>query len=518
MLPFLKSTGNPTKKYTIAFRGINYGEATQDGEFSETYNISSDKFPYISPRSHRRIARVGFAPTTMFAKDEKLLIIDRDAYGYYVAYTNKIVGRITEGKKHIASLGRYILIFPDKKYYDIENDVYGDMEATYEAQGLVFTDSTITTNGDDFPFKEGDAIAITGCSKSENNITIIVRKVEGKTLTFYENSFVESTEDDTVTLKREVPDLDFVCESKNRLFGTSGNTIYVSKLSDPFNFQVFDGLTSDSYYIDVGSDGEFTGIAPYDTHICFFKENIVHKLYGNKPSNFQIADAKIFGVQKGSERSLHLVNETLFYKGVNGVYAYSGGIPHLISEALGNKRFTDAVGCSDGEKYYISMKDGEKFGFYVYDIKTGVWLKEDNLEVVDMAFIDNKVWYLDAEEDKSATATYGDLYFINKEGDKKDIEWSATFCPFNETINEKKIYSKFHLRLDLAEGSWIAIDVKTDDNPWKQSFITHSLRAKTISVPIMPQRADEIQIRIRGKGDFTIKSLVREYRTGSDAR
>ncbi len=520
MFPYFSSGSKPTKKYTIAFKGINYSNNTQEGEFSETYNLSTKRYPCLAPREGR-VYSISTNPaqevSTLFVKGDKLYMTNTDTDGKFkfMEYGGGSIGEVEETKKQIASVGNYILIFPDKKYYNVETKEFGNMEETYSQTGLVFKDSTITTTGADFPFRPGDGVTISGCSKEENNITIIIREVNGNTLTFYENSFTGATETGTVTIKREIPELEFVCESGNRLWGVKGNTIYASKFSDPLNFKVFDGLTGDSYYIDVGSDGEFTGCIPYSTYVCFFKENTLHKVYGNKPSNFQVNETKVFGVQSGSERSLQAVNEMLIYKGVNGVYAYTGGVPTLISENFGNKRFSEASACSDGEKYYISMKNGNTFGFYSYDIGRGIWLKEDDLRADDMVFYNNKVHLL--REYVEDDGVYRDVCYIDDDESKEAIEWSATFCPFNETINERKVYSKFHLRLDLAEGAWIAVDIKTNnDYKWRQVYVTHDSKAKTISIPIMPERCDSIEVRIRGKRDCTIRSFVREYRTGSD--
>jgi len=508
LLPYLQEVQNPSKKYSVMFRGINYGEGTQDGEFAETVNLSTDKYPCITQRAERILRGSYTRPTTLHSKGELLVIHNVDDKVAKVFYGDTEVGTVTAGKKQTATVGNFIVIFPDKKYYNVQTKVFGDMEATYEAKGLVFTKSTITTTGDDFPFKDGDGLKISGCSNGANNKTIIVREVKGKEITFYDNSFTAGTEDGLVTIKREVPNLDFICESNYRLWGTMGNTIFASKFSDPLNFFVYDGLSSDSYYIDVGSDGAFTGCMPYSSHICFFKENTLHKLYGSKPSNFQISTANVYGVQSGSERSMQIVNEQLIYKGVGGVYAYTGGVPELISEKLGNKRFSDAVATCDGEKYYISMKQGEEWSLFTYDVMKEIWLREDDTQAVDMAFHNGKVYFLDAK---------GGLYYIDKTADRSKVEWEAVFCTINETMNERKGYSKFHLRVDLDKGAWLAVDVKTDNEPkWKQIFATHNPKAKTISIPIIPTRCDSVDIRLRGKGGCTVKTFIREFTVGSD--
>lgn len=538
MLPYLQEVQNPSKKYSVVFRGLNYGEGTQDGEFAETHNLSTDQYPCITQRAERVVAGTYTSPTSLHAKGELVVINDRDKTDADIYYGDKSfrvysIGSgsniynmnraVKRGKKQIATVGNYVVIFPDKVYIKVpanksEEIEFGSLEWTYIGVGLSFTSSTISLSEEDVEkgktfakFREGDAVTITGCSKSENNKTaeIIIRTVTADTLTFDDNAFtaVES-EANEVTISRTVPDLDFICESNYRLWGTKGNTIYSSKFSDPFNFQVFDNLASDSYAIEVGSEGEFTGCIPYSSHICFFKENTLHKLYGTKPSNFQITTANVYGVQSGSEGSMQIVNEQLLYKGVGGVYAYTGGVPELISEKFGNKRYSEATACCDGEKYYISMKQGDTWNMFTYDVAKNIWLREDDTHAVDMTFYDGKVYYLDAT---------GGLYYIDKTADRGNIEWGATFCTMHETMNERKGYSKFHLRMDLSAGAWLAVDIKTDnDLQWRQVYTTHNEKAKTVSIPIMPTRCDSIDIRLRGKGKCTIKAFIRELTVGSD--
>ena len=677
MLPYLTEVQNPSKKYTVSFRGLNYGEGTSDGEFAETYNLSTDNYPCITQRAARVSVKQYNQPSTLHSKGNLLVIAERldedgQATGISdVFYGDKNVGEVTSGKKQTATIGNYIVIFPDKKYYKVptEDDKegkFGSMEVEYRASGLSFTSSKITRAGA-FPFIDGDIVTISGCATDENNKEkLTIKSATGDELTFDDNTFAEATEDGEITIKRPeiiykakqltfssstisrtigygdkfpfkkgdivsisghssyaktdvvikaatdneltfadktftttgatgsteitivckgaeykgsaltfksstiskegafpfakgdsvtikgcsnndnnkeeeiiirsvtsdeitfddntftavaneenvvtisrtVPPLDFICESNYRLWGTHGNTIYSSKFSDPLNFKSFEGLAGDSYAIDVASEGEFTGCIPYSSHICFFKENTLHKLYGTKPSNFQVTTVNVYGVQNGSERSMQIVNEQLLYKGVGGVYSYTGGVPELISEKFGTKRYSDAVACCDGEKYYISMKQGDNWSMFAYDVAKNIWLREDDTQAVDMTFYDGKVYFLDAR---------GGLYYIDKTADRSDIEWGATFCTMHETMNERKGYSKFHLRMDLSAGAWLAVDIKTDnDLQWQQVYTTHNEKAKTVSIPIMPTRCDSIDIRLRGKGKCTVKTFVREFSVGSD--
>ena len=84
-----------------------------------------------------------------------------------------------------------------------------------------------------------------------------------------------------ITLKREMPKLDFVFECENRLWGcrygeaNNGefvNEIYASKLGDFRNWNCFEGISTDSYAVSVGTEGKFTGAIAYLGYPLFFKE------------------------------------------------------------------------------------------------------------------------------------------------------------------------------------------------------------------------------------------------------
>ena len=99
----------------------------------------------------------------------------------------------------------------------------------------------------------------------------------------------------SITLERRVPELDFVTEQGNRVWGCSKkeNTIYACRLGDPTNWYSYRGIASDSYAVSVGSDGAFTGAASCMGYVLFFKENCIHKLYGSKPSDYQLSSVRL---------------------------------------------------------------------------------------------------------------------------------------------------------------------------------------------------------------------------------
>ena len=517
----MNPTKKKSKKYIVAFKGLNYGEGYEDGEFSDAKNISLDEFPCLTQRSGRKKEDVEEGQynggTNMLFKDGEnggmFVIADERLFRDGVEVMDLIVRR---SKRQMVGIGKYIVIFPDKAYYNVADGTSGYMDIGIYGNMTFSVDSiTLTDENKKFKFSKGDTVKISGSSKGENNKSATIRECTEKKLTFDSNAFIADDVPTSIRIERNVPELEYICESNYRLWGVKGNTIYGSKYMDPLNFQSFDGSAGDSYAIDVATDGEFTGCIPYTSHICFFKENVLHKLYGSKPSNFQLVSSQVYGVQAGSDRSMCIINETLYYKGVNGVYAYTGGIPSLVSDKFGMKRFHDACATTDGAKYYISMKDeANNHGLYVYDTRKNLWVQEDNLACADIAFGEGRVWMLTKD---SLIDVDRDAHEDTYKSVKTPIDWSVTFCPFDEVMNERKGYSKFHLRLDLEQGATLCVEYKRNtDTEWKEAYYTKESVGRTLSIPIIPARSDSVEIRLSGDGTCKLRTFIREFYVGSD--
>lgn len=395
---------------------------------------------------------------------------------------------------------------------------YRVVRTAVTAQGLCvisYAEHTVTRH--DYPsfdafFSVGDAVELTGCTEPllDNNRTAIVRGVEERTLTFYEGAFVAGAEPGGVMLARKVPDMEVVCECDNRIWGAAENVIYASALGDPRNFHIFDGLSTDSYAVAVGSEGGFTGCVAFSTGVLFWKEHCLHKVLGTEPGNFQLYTYQVPGVQAGSEKSMAIANEVLYYKGKGGVYRFTGGVPSLISACFGARRFGRAAAGTDGDRYYISMQEEETltWGLYAFDTRRGIWLREDGTHAAEFTALGEEMYFLDSDS--------GRVYQVGQGAVEEDIEWSATLAPFAEESQGRRGYSKLWLRLELAAGAWVRVEVACDGGPWRQVYLTSEVKRGAIHVPIRPNRCDKFRVRLSGRGECLIKSLAREFHMGSE--
>lgn len=462
-------------------------------------------------------------PYSPFSKSE---IIDNEDTGYigkdeeYIILKDAFSDSLSEEEKKICAVGNIICIFPDKICYDTANNIFFKMEEsmTVDENNWSFTaDSFVIESGSffDCSFVSGDMVLFSFAgtedavketyTPAENCISAIIRGIENRKLTFDSNTFAEfsSSSKGKMRITREVPDLEHICAKGERLCGVCKDTIYLSKYGDPTNFQFFEGSALDSYYITASrGSGKFTGCIDMSGYTVFFREKEIIKLYGDVPSDYQLVMSTAEGVMEGAEKSLAKCAGAVYYLGCDGIYAYSGSFPVRISDALALENPKDAVGICDSSRYFVFLKTETEQRTYVYDCLKGIWLSYDLEPPEKFIRFDGDIDYIS-----------GGKLFASEKGGREDF--SVTFCPMNEQTFSKKKYSAIYLRAEVGEGSYFTIETKTD-GLFKPLKTVKASSRRLVSIPIMPQRTDELTIRISGFGDIKIISMMREYITGSE--
>lgn len=506
----MKSVPTKAKKQIVSFRGINYSDAFQDGDLRESLNISTRRFPYLTTRRARQKLEE-YSDVSALSVRGALIVVQ----GTDLLYDGKVVGTVTAGEKQFAAVNTKLVIWPDRVYLDLVDMEVKPMAVTVSGTGAQFTseygDITVPSSWPDLTtlFKVGDGVTITGSSKAKNNQTLKIMSMTSNLLSFGEGIFEDVTESGTITLAREIPEMDYICEANNRLWGCSSKeqTIYCSVLGDPTNFNVISSTAADSWAVAVGSEGDFTGCCRHGSSVLFWKEARLHKLLGTIPDEFSLYDYAIEGVQKGSYKSLQIINEVLYYMGPHGVYAYSGNIPTLLSEAFGERYFTNGVAGNDGDNYYLSVWEDDTCSLLVYETKSGFWFREDSTNVIDFARVGKDLYMLDDT---------GTVWIADIREEDPEVEWMAQFAPFHETAEGRKMFSKIILRVELPKGAWMKIEVRCDNAKWKEvgKIIGRDMDSIPIQLPI--NRCDSFDVRLSGYGPCTIKTMLLEYSLGSD--
>lgn len=321
----------------------------------------------------------------------------------------------------------------------------------------------------------------------------------------------------SMTVSRTMPNMDFVIESNNRLWGCrygaaeNGeivNEIYASKLGDFKNWKCYMGVSTDSYTVSLGSDGVFTGAINHLGYPLFFKERCLHKVYGAMPSQYQMQTTACRGVQKGSEHSLAIVNEVLYYKGEHGICAYDGSLPVEVSSVLGDVHYTEAYAGAHGNKYYVSMKNGEENSLFIYDTEKGIWHKENG-----------RYTHFCSCRDEMYASDGVAIYSLTGSGTpiEEQVEWMAETGEIGISSPDMKYTARLNIRMSMDIGSAVDVFAEYDSSgEWEKQFSLTGTNLRSFSMPIRPVRCDHMKLRFVGKGDVRIYSITKTTQDGSD--
>lgn len=321
-------------------------------------------------------------------------------------------------------------------------------------------------------------------------------------------------------VERRVPLMDFVVECNNRLWGCHYgptedgivNELYACKLGDFKNWRYYQGSSIDSYAVSLGTDGVFTGaIASQNTPI-FFKENYIHHVYGSLPETFSVTTIPCNGVQRGSHLSVCVVDGDILYKGNNGIYAYNGQLPGMVSKVLGNKKYHTAVAGVLNGKYYISMKDEKgKSHLFVYNSRTDIWHHEDETEVKFFEKVDDELYFVDSSN-KLITV------FCSKGATENDFEWMLETGEYGYSYPNKKYINSITVRFKMGIDAYVNVFIQYDSAENWKNLGTYNGNGKIQceKLSISPSRCDHFKLKFVGKGDCEIYAITKDLNQGSD--
>jgi hypothetical protein len=567
------------------FKGYNHNLRISEGEFYDMKNLTSNNYPVISPRPLRGVYKDNVTASSMIAKDGLCYIVGGELYcdnGKTIKTTDGL-GIPSADVVQLVSLGAYVIIVGNeyKKFVNLSDMSYGDIDVEfvskssmvylcdiegnsyseiktvkpsnpndqcvwidtntspfssyvyYEAEGkwqLTKTYIGIYAAGIDLAFDVGDSVQLSTTEEVDEvdltkSVTIANKFkdwiiVPGVIKRNYEEDF-------SIYVERKMPDMDFIIESGNRLWGCfygkkeNGfvNEIYASKLGDFKNWYTYQGISTDSYAVSVGSDGEFTGAITYKGQPIFFKENHIHKIYGTMPSNYQMQTTECRGVMKGANKSLAIVNEVLYYKSRGAVCMYDGSYPTEVSQAFGEKMYGDAVGGALGSKYYISLKSLDRstdinsvYELFVFDTSKGLWHKEDETEIKECASYMSNLYYIDGKQ-PSKIKTF--LKGSNK--GEKEVRWMAKTGVIGLSNPDRRYISKINIRASTTVGSWFSVFIKYNSmGDWIYVGRVMGATLESFNLPIIPRRCDHFQLKFEGVGEVKIYSICKTIEKGGD--
>lgn len=558
-----------------SFGGYDRRGDISEGSFFDMKNMTGDKHPYISTRKNRSLADLSGAKVFdimcldifhngKIVKNALVADCENRLKAFYFE-NGTLTGHdifntttlLTQEKKQSVVAGTRIYFFPDNAYYDMMDGSVGPLELhTSYNQGAQedgyyeFAFEPCDMDGNDAeavsPYRrlrrycykltddggKGDFIKFmsftTSIAKNDtvqleftadtdlNGFYSIVNRGADKSFLVVESEYVGVINEGVVTVKREVPKMDFVVSAKNRLwgcrygtdaYGNCVNEIYASALGDPKNWHRFNGASTDSFSAGIGCTGAFTGAVCMDGNPVFFKEDAIIKVYGSYPSEFCITESVQRGIEAGSADSAVYVDDDLYYKTYSGIVRYDGGMPVNIDAPLGGTKYKNAVAGATGDKYYVSMENeaGER-ELFVYDIRQRLWHKEDSADIKSFCRCGAELYFLCEEDGESRVYSVSPVEgFIEEES----FEWFCETARIGFDTPDRKYVSSVTVRLDCPPPSRSEIYIEYDgDGVWHRAAALYGSDSSHF-VRLRPERCDFFRLRFEGEGECTVRSVTR---------
>lgn len=649
--PTIQETAR-SQQVTDTFGGYNHNLKIPEGEFYEMENLCGDDYPLLATRKQRNTLQVSAENLqAMVSKGDELYYIagydsTTKTCGFYAGDEKVMDLAYAGGLKRFVSMGAYLLIWPDKVWYNTSDGTHGNMEKMFSAAAGTYLDHNLTSssgpdgqevydvyvlwyirpcsrdgkivyttganygekrvvvvdgieyhylnfvkpkepkNGDayidretrtpyiyndiskdwsaqDVPvmwleckgigsaFAPGDCIRVSGIDPGtysglnvgDNPSDGVYREVlvTGENyivLDAYAPAEAHGIMNDTppaegyVKAAMDIPDMDYVIEAQNRLWGCKYGTvngklvneIYASALGRFDVWRKYAGVSTDSYAASIGSDGRWTGAVNYQGYPLFFKEDRMHKVYVSASGAHRIQEYTMRGVQLGGAKSLAVVNGVLFYKARDCVCAYDGsGVPTDVSEklnlnSLSRPGSTTSIAAAYRDKYYLYLQMNTPPGsrLLVLDTRRGAWYRE-NLpigSIIDFTeFMGSLLCAAGGIEEIAHDNQVSEL-IGTEEG---NVAWSCETGLIGYSTVEQKYVSRFNIRMSLARDAYMDVLVQYDsDGVWHNQGRIQGVGTRTFMLPVRPRRCDHFRIRLEGSGNVRIYSFAKIFEAGSD--
>lgn len=576
--PYLQQRGR-NRSITTDFRGLNLSQGIGDGEWAWMQNMDTREYPAVARRQKRVHVATLNKPNGLCATD-RLCFVD----GVKFYYNGFYYGDVEDSEKTLVPMGAKIAIFPDKKLFDTitfsftdmeqknvssgtvrvtlakgdgtpygeytegdtapenpENgqlwlDTSGDapmMKTWSEAQGLWVAEATtyvlVSATGLGQGLKALDGVTVSGLEEAGLNGDWILTDAGPDYILFTGILQKTLTQTGEVRVERTCPEMDFVVEKDNRLWGCSSadHEIYCCKLGDPTNWRAYQGVATDSYAVTVGTPGPFTGAAVSGSAVIFFKENCLHRVYGTQPSNFTVYVDNLRGVQQGCHKSAVRVNEYLYYKSVFDVCVYADSEVAGISAALGTESYKNAVAGVCGSRLYLSMEDQEgAWQLLVYDTAAGVWTREDGTHALGFASCLTETFMLRAdgelyallpgEYNKDFFMVGSDYTVYAQEETDEEVSWELRTGEILRELPDHKYIGKIQLYLELDPGAKAEVALRRDGGAWEKVQELSGGDQRRCTLPIYPRRCDRMEIRLTGVGHARLVNWSKYVGYGSE--
>lgn len=331
-------------------------------------------------------------------------------------------------------------------------------------------------------------------------------------LLFEENSLdvagVNYIEFRSISIERHMPDLDKIISYNNRVWAIKGDKIYTSRLGDAgewndYTVDSYGTLPSSCFSSSAGTPGDFTDICQHGNYIYAFKENYIHKIYGDTPDEYSFSNLEALGCIKNTD-TISVCGNYLMYASDEGVCMLRDGYPKVVSKKIG--KLNPVCAASYDGKYYLICNKDEGRVIYIYDPEHDIWSMQNCADDADNIYSDTK----------SLVYTEGGviIYLSDDEGDDFEgaVEWNFRLR-FDRNAFGKNTSVRAVARIDLGEDAEFEVKAVYDDgtegNVCTASYDSYPKGRVTLRLPI--KRDLGFYLDFSGRGSFEMRSIKFNY-------
>lgn len=573
---YIRDTPSSRIRSATTFGGINRANGTPLGEWDRLNGFDITAYPALRtclPYAYSDIVSSGEITGYTYRNG---ILVYTTAEGIYLdgKGTLTAIPGLSAGDKTLVNIGAYIVILPDWALINTADTA----NPVAMAKGAVLTGNLLEYNQNqtkptvsifklfyvDAPTAEvtasglavGDSVKLSwtyGKRKMSKQLTINNIGTEsytgsGMTSIGFDTSdmpntmwfYTEGRAMDNfrvpritgATIQRVMPDLDYVVEYNNRLWGCSSKNheIYCSKLGEPLVWGAYSGISTDSWAATVGTDGDFTGACVFNGCVLFFKEDCVHSVYGTKASNFTITTYTVRGVQKGSAKSLCISEGLLYYKAPEGIFTFNGSASSRFDGKLCVDRDSrTACGTADDRYIVMAMSDGTVF---YYDKLHSVWYNRTLPNVISMHNFSGSLYAITKDSNKAMQKV---MLTTNVGMSRRMAETAfeavtGELCRGELTSTSSYSRKAMHTvikKLTMSVEEWhqqgvssvqFTVSVQYDGGDWQTVYSYDGTAEEADNnvvtlIPTIPMRCQRLRIKISGKLTTGLDATAQPYLT-----
>lgn len=573
---YIRDTPSSRIRSATTFEGINRANGTPLGEWDRLNGFDLTAYPALRtclPYAYSDIVSSGEITGYTYRNG---ILVYTTAEGIYLdgKGTLTAIPGLSAGDKTLVNIGAYIVILPD---WSLINTADAENPVTM-AKGAVLTGNLLEYNQNqtkptvsiyklfyvDAPTTEvtasglavGDSVKLSwtyGKRKMSKQLTINNIGIEsytgsGMTSIGFDTSdmpntmwfYTEGRAMDQfrvpritgATIQRVMPDLDYVVEYNNRLWGCSSKNheIYCSKLGEPLVWGAYSGISTDSWAATVGTDGDFTGACVFNGCVLFFKEDCVHSVYGTKASNFTVTTYTVRGVQKGSAKSLCISEGLLYYKAPEGIFTFNGSASSRFDGKLCVDRDSrTACGTADDRYIVMAMSDGTVF---YYDKLHSVWYTRTLPNVISMHNFSGSLYAITKDSNKAMQKVMltTDVGMSARTAETAFEAITGELCRGELTSTSSYSRKAMHTvikKLTMSLEEWhqqgvssvqFTVSVQYDGGDWQTVYSYDGTAEEADNnvvtlIPTIPMRCQRLRIKISGKLTTGLDATAQPYLT-----